>query len=59
MIPVAEAVQIVSAQTRPLEPERIFLADALGRFLAEDVIAYTDLPPSAYVTLREIRAIED
>ncbi len=45
MISVAEAVQIVTAQTRPLEPERIFLADALGRFLAEDIIADTDLPP--------------
>src|SRR5256714_493870 len=45
MIPVAEAIQIVTAQTRPLEPERIFLADALGRFLAEDIIADTDLPP--------------
>ena len=45
MIPVAEAIQIVTAQTRPLEPERIFLADALGRFLAEDVIADSDLPP--------------
>jgi molybdopterin molybdotransferase len=45
MISVAEAVQIVTAQTRPLEPERIFLADALGRFLAEDIIADSDLPP--------------
>lgn len=45
MIPVAEAIQIVTVQTRPLEPERIFLADALGRFLAEDVIADSDLPP--------------
>ncbi len=45
MIPVAEAIQIVTAQTRPLEPERIFLADALGRFLAEDIVADSDLPP--------------
>ena len=45
MIPVAEAIQIVAAQTRPLEPERIFLADALGRFLAEDIVADSDLPP--------------
>jgi molybdenum cofactor synthesis domain-containing protein len=45
MITVAEAIQIVTAQTRPLEPERIILADALGRFLAEDIIADADLPP--------------
>ena len=45
MIPVAEAIQIITAQTRPLRPERIFLADALGRFLAEDIIADSDLPP--------------
>src|SRR5438552_15116205 len=45
MISVSEALQIVTAQTRPLELERIFLADALGRFLAEDIIADSDLPP--------------
>jgi molybdopterin molybdotransferase len=45
MISVAEAVQIVTAQTPSLEPERVFLADALGRFLAEEIIADTDLPP--------------
>src|SRR6476661_8255473 len=45
MIPVAEAVQIITAQTRPLETERISIADALGRILAEDVVADTDLPP--------------
>jgi len=36
MISVAEAVQIVTAQTPSLEPERTLLAGALGRFLAED-----------------------
>ena len=45
MIPVAEAIQIVTAQTEALEPECIFLADALGRILAEDIVADTDLPP--------------
>ncbi|HVS21893.1 MAG TPA: gephyrin-like molybdotransferase Glp [Pyrinomonadaceae bacterium] len=45
MTPVAEAIQVVTAQTPPLEPERIFLADALGRFLAEDIVADSDLPP--------------
>ena len=45
MIPIVEAIQIVTAQARPSEPERIYLADALGRILAEDIIADTDLPP--------------
>lgn len=45
MIPVAEAIQIVMTQTRPLEPERVYLTDTLGRILAEDIIADTDLPP--------------
>jgi len=45
MITVAEAIQIVQRQTRLLPPERVALADALGRFLAEDVIADSDLPP--------------
>jgi molybdopterin molybdotransferase len=45
MIPVAEAIQIVTAQTQSLEPERTFLAGALGRFLAEDIVADSDLPP--------------
>jgi molybdopterin molybdotransferase len=45
MISVAEAIQIIKQQTRPLPVERIELAHALGRFLAEDVIADCDLPP--------------
>jgi molybdenum cofactor synthesis domain-containing protein len=45
MIPVVEAVEIVRVQTAPLDPERIPLADARGRFLAENIIADTDLPP--------------
>src|SRR5713226_9920038 len=45
MIPVAEAIEIVRAQTATLPPERVPLADALGRFLAEDIIADSDLPP--------------
>jgi molybdenum cofactor synthesis domain-containing protein len=45
MISVAEAIKIVRAQTATLEPERISLADALGRFLAEDIVADSDLPP--------------
>ena len=45
MITVAEAIQIIKEQTRPLSPERVEIEDALGRFLAEDIIADCDLPP--------------
>ena len=45
MIPVAEAVRLVVAQTEPLAAERVGLGEALGRVLAEDVFADTDLPP--------------
>ncbi|HEU4478786.1 MAG TPA: gephyrin-like molybdotransferase Glp [Pyrinomonadaceae bacterium] len=45
MIPVAEAIQIVIEQTPTLPPETVSLADASGRFLAEDVLADSDLPP--------------
>jgi molybdopterin molybdotransferase len=45
MISVAEAIQIVRQQTRPLPAERIKLARALNRVLAEDIVADSDLPP--------------
>ena len=45
MIPVNEAIQIVQEQTRQLPAEAVALADAMGRVLAEDVIADSDLPP--------------
>jgi molybdopterin molybdotransferase len=45
MITVAEAIQIIKEQTQPLPPERVELEATLGRFLAEDVIADSDLPP--------------
>lgn len=45
MITVAEAIQIIKEQTRPLSLEFVELEDALSRFLAEDVVADTDLPP--------------
>ncbi|HEX8294058.1 MAG TPA: gephyrin-like molybdotransferase Glp [Pyrinomonadaceae bacterium] len=45
MIPVAEAVRIVVEQAEPLPAERVALGEALGRVLAEDVFADTDLPP--------------
>jgi molybdopterin molybdotransferase len=45
MISVAEAIQIVRQQTRALPAERVELQQALGRVLAEDVVADSDLPP--------------
>lgn len=45
MLPVAEAIRIVKAQTKQLPAERVPLADALSRVLAEDVVADSDLPP--------------
>jgi molybdopterin molybdotransferase len=45
MIPVAEAIQIVKDQTPKLPTERVSLESALGRVLAQDVVADSDLPP--------------
>src|SRR5690349_20333282 len=45
MIPVAEAIRIVVEKAEPLAAERVTLDEALGRVLAEDVFADTDLPP--------------
>ena len=45
MISVAEAIKIVREQVRPLSTERVALDTALGRVLAEDIVADTDLPP--------------
>ncbi|MBC7932337.1 MAG: molybdopterin molybdotransferase MoeA, partial [Rubrivivax sp.] len=45
MIPVSEAVRIILQQTAPLPVESVPLDAALGRVLAEDVLADTDLPP--------------
>src|SRR2546422_2298466 len=45
MLLVDKAIRIVTEQTSALALERVHLADALGRFLAEDIIADSDLPP--------------
>jgi molybdopterin molybdotransferase len=45
MISVADAIQFVKDQTQTLPIEKVALANACGRFLAEDVIADSDLPP--------------
>ena len=45
MIPIREAIRIVLDQTPKHEVEAVALSDSLGRILAEDIIADTDLPP--------------
>ena len=45
MISVAEAIQIVRQQTMPLGTEKVDLPNALGRVLAQEVVADSDLPP--------------
>lgn len=45
MISVAEAVEIVRQRTPTLETERVELPNALGRVLAQEIVADTDLPP--------------
>src|SRR5690242_19818941 len=45
MISVAEAIQIVRQQTHSLPVEQVSLPQALGRVLAQDVLADSDLPP--------------
>jgi molybdenum cofactor synthesis domain-containing protein len=45
MIPISEAIRIVLLHTSRLEVEAVELSDALGRVLAEDIIADCDLPP--------------
>ncbi|HEX8744944.1 MAG TPA: gephyrin-like molybdotransferase Glp [Thermoleophilaceae bacterium] len=45
LISVGEARRRVLAAVRPLPPEPVALADALGRVLAEDVESAEDLPP--------------
>jgi len=45
MIPVVEAIQIVRDNVPRLERERVPLIHVLGRFLAQDIVADSDLPP--------------
>jgi molybdopterin molybdotransferase len=47
-IPLAEAQALIDAAVRPIErTERVALADASGRVLAEDIVAGADVPPFA------------
>jgi molybdopterin molybdotransferase len=45
MIPVPEAIRIVNQQTSALATESVSLEQARDRYLAEDIIADSDLPP--------------
>lgn len=45
MIPIAEAIEIVLSHAPRLGVESVQLKNSVGRILAEDIIADTDLPP--------------
>lgn len=45
MIPIPQAVEIVRTSTHVLGTESLDLCEARGRFLAQDVVADSDLPP--------------
>lgn len=45
MIPISEAISIITSKSTVLGTERIDLADAVGRVLAENIVADSDLPP--------------
>jgi len=45
MIPVSKARKIITGETLSLGSERVALEDTIGRILAEDVVADSDLPP--------------
>jgi molybdopterin molybdotransferase len=44
MLSIGQARAAVLAEVRPLEAEEVAVADALGRVLAEDVVAAADVP---------------
>src|SRR5256885_276504 len=45
MISVTEGLRSIAEQIQPLKSEPVSLDDALGRILAEEIIADSDLPP--------------
>lgn len=45
MIPYEEALSIVLEHTKIIDTERVFINQALGRVLAEDILSDTDKPP--------------
>ncbi len=45
MIPISEAISIIARETPLLGDERVALGNCVGRILAEDIVADSDLPP--------------
>ena len=45
MITIAKALTIIHGESKPLASERIDIHDAIGRVLAENIVADSDLPP--------------
>lgn len=45
MIPVSTAIKIIDREIKPLGVESIALEKAVGRVLAENIVADTDMPP--------------
>lgn len=45
MVPVFQALKIITREGRALPAERVAIEDAVGRVLAEDIVADTDMPP--------------
>jgi len=45
MIEISKAMKIIKRETRPLGAERVALEDAVGRVIAEDILADSDMPP--------------
>jgi molybdopterin molybdotransferase len=45
MIPIAKAIAIIKHETSSLKAERVSLAEAAGRVLAENIVSDCDLPP--------------
>ena len=45
MIEIKKAIRIIDAEIKPLGAEKVLLSQAVGRILAENIVADTDLPP--------------
>src|SRR5436190_12365247 len=45
MIDISKALKMIERETTALRSEKIDLAAAVGRILAEDIVADSDLPP--------------
>jgi molybdenum cofactor synthesis domain-containing protein len=45
MIEISKALRIIKRETKPLDSEEVRLAESIGRILAEDIFADSDMPP--------------